>query len=148
MDADVVAGAVQAAAIQFGKEAAKQAAIKIDVTGGLGVAPAVLLRTAGYNVIEVNSSSSARSDDYPNVRSELWFDLRDFARTKTLDLSRLSREQREPLIRELSTPKWKPDAKGRKVVEPKAEIKKRLGASPDLGDALCLAFYAPADCQC
>ena len=122
-------------------EYARQIPIKIDVTGGLGVAPAVLLRNAGYKAVEINSSKTAsKPNDYPNVRSELWFVLRERARTKDIDLSRLPRSTRDALIRELSTPKWKPDSKGRRVVEPKADIKSRLGASPDLADALCLAF--------
>ena len=35
------------------------------------------------------------------------------------------------------------DAAGRMVLEPKDKIKERLGASPDIADALALTFAAP-----
>jgi hypothetical protein len=43
---------------------------------------------------------------------------------------------------ELATPIYWFDAQGRKVLEPKDEIKKRLqgGTSPDIADALALTF--------
>jgi hypothetical protein len=119
---------------------AKSLRIKTDVTGGLGVAHVVLLRNWGYNPIEVNSSSHAKNEEqYKNVRSELWFDQRERARTKRLDLSRLKKDIRERLERELSAPKYK--APGQKIVEDKATMKKRLGYSPDLADGSNLAFY-------
>lgn len=121
---------------------AKRFKIKIDVTGGLGVAPVVLLRSWGYNPVEVNSSAAAKdSEQYKNVRSELWFEQRERARSKRLDLSRLPKEIRTKLERELSTPRYK--APGQKVVEEKAKTKERLGASPDLADGANLAFYEP-----
>jgi hypothetical protein len=147
MDVDVVAGALVNMAQQAGKDfqvEARTIPIKIDVTGGLGVGPSVMVRNAGYNAVEVNSSKSASSKStYPNVRSELWFTLREYARERKLDLSLLPKRERDALLRELSTPKWAPDSKGRKVVEPKDAIKKRLGESPDLGDAVCLSFHSP-----
>lgn len=121
---------------------AKILRIKVDVTGGLGVAPVVLLRNAGYQAVEVNSSSAAKDpEQYRNVRSELWFEMRERARNKRLDLSRLRKDIRERLERELSAPKYK--APGKKVVEEKAVTKARLGASPDLADGANLAFYEP-----
>lgn len=121
----------------------KRIPIKIDVTGGLGSSPYDFLRSWGYNVVAVNSSESAQDPErYPNRRSELWFTAREWARTKQLDLSRLPTDLRERLGKELSGPTWKPDAKGRKVVEPKADLKKRIGVSPDLADGLNLAFLS------
>lgn len=115
--------------------------IRVDVTGGLGAGPADALREAGFNAIDVNSSSKALDvEQYPNRRSELWFGVRERARTRNLDLSRLPRELRDRLERELSTPAWKVNSKGQKVVELKDDIKKRLGESPDLADAVNLAY--------
>jgi hypothetical protein len=114
--------------------------IKVDVTGGLGAGPCDLLKSWGYNAIPVNSSAKAKDEEqYKNVRSELWFDQRERTRTKRLDLSRLRKDIRERLERELSAPKYK--APGQKVVEDKATMKKRLGYSPDLADGANLAFY-------
>lgn len=118
---------------------AKHIAIRIDATGGLGAGPYDHLKAEGYNVHAVNSSEKARNQEqYKNRRSELWFDTRDRAREKRLDLSRLRRDVRERLERELSAPKYK--AAGQKIVEDKAQMKQRLGYSPDLADALNLAF--------
>ena len=44
---------------------------------------------------------------------------------------------------ELSTPLYWYDAAGKIVLEPKDKIKERLGASPDIADALALTFAAP-----
>lgn len=117
----------------------KKLRIKIDVTGGLGTGPHDHLKAEGYNMVAVNSSSKANNEEqYRNKRSELWFDTRDRAREKRLDLSRLRKEIRERLERELSAPKYK--SPGQKVVEDKADMKKRLGYSPDLADGMNLAF--------
>jgi len=122
---------------------AKRLRIKIDVTGGLGAGPRDLLKSWGYNAISVNSSEKAKDEEqYKNVRSELWFEMRERARTKRLDLSRLRKDIRERLEREFSAPKYK--APGKKVVEDKAQMKARLGYSPDLADGANLTFYEPA----
>lgn len=123
----------------------KEIRIKIDVTGGLGTGPYDYLKLGGYKAIAVNSSSKAHNEEqYKNKRSELWFDTRDRAKEKRLDLSRLRKDIRERLERELSAPKYK--APSQKVVEDKAQMKARLGYSPDLADGLNLAFYsAPED---
>lgn len=119
---------------------AKTLKIKIDVTGGLGTGPHDILKADGYAVVAVNSSEKAKNEEqYKNKRSELWFDTRDRAKEKRLDLSRLRKDIRERLERELSAPKYK--APGQKIVEDKAQMKVRLGYSPDLADGMNLAFY-------
>lgn len=123
---------------------AKQIPINIDTTGGLGTGPYDLLKSKGYNAVSINSSETANDSElYKNVRSELWFDIRDRAKAKNLDLSHLDMELRRSLIRELGTPMYKITG-GKKVVEDKSETKKRLGASPDLADGFNLAFYEKA----
>lgn len=155
MDADEVAAACRDEAYEAAREyrpdlsreqqeaLAKTFRIKVDVTGGLGVAPVVILRGWGFKaVIEVNSSEKAKDpEQYKNVRSELWFDMRYRASEKRLDLSRLRKDIKERLERELSAPKYK--APGQKIVEEKATMKARLGYSPDLADGSNLAFYQP-----
>lgn len=114
--------------------------IKLDVTGGLGTGPYDILINEGFDAIAVNSSEKAfNTEQYPNRRSELWFDLQDRVRDKRLDLSRLDKDLRRRLEKELSTPMYQ-IRKGRKTVEEKSEIKKRLGYSPDLADSVNLAF--------
>lgn len=122
-------------------EAAKKFVINIDVTGGLGAGPFDILKSRGYNVQAINSSETAHDEDmFRNKRSELWFSVRDRAREKNLDFSRLDPDLKRKLIKELSTPTYKIQG-GKKVVEDKAETKKRLGESPDLADGFNLTFY-------
>lgn len=116
---------------------------RIDVTGGLGTGPADILLEEGYDVEAVNSSESAMDEEfYVNRRSELWWTVRELVRRREIDISEVGRELADILIREWSTPKWRPDHRGRRVVETKAELKKpdRLGRSPDVADAVNLAF--------
>lgn len=125
------------------KRLAKTFRIKIDTTGHLGTGPYDILKNEGYKVVAVNSSSQANdTEQFKNIRSELWWHMRLRAQRKALDLSRLDPKMRRNLERELSTPTYK--APGQKVVEEKEQIKKRLdGASPDLADGANLAFYQP-----
>ena len=88
-------------------------------------------------------SGATRANDcegYPNKRSELWFDVAERAARGELDLSRLSKESLKLIQRQVMAPMWKLDGAGRRVVEPKAVTKKRIGRSPDDADALNLAF--------
>lgn len=145
MDTVAVEGAIKDMARELAGDGAKKIAIKIDVTGGLGAGPYDHLKAEGYSVVAVNSSEKAKNEEqFKNKRSELWFDVRERAREKRLDLSRLPKELRGKLIRELSAPKYKVKS-GKKVVEEKADIKKRLGYSPDLADGLNLAFAPASD---
>jgi len=89
---------------------------------------------------ERGGASPNSKDGYPNRRSELWFDVADRAAKGGLDLSRLSKESLALIQRQVMAPTWKLDAMGRRVVEAKAETKKRIGRSPDDADALNLAF--------
>lgn len=142
MDTVEVTAAIKDTALEFGgtEFEAKHIAIRVDVTGGLGAGPYDQLKHAGYNAEPVNSSEKAsNTEQFKNRRSELWFDTRNRARDKRLDLSRLRKDVRERLERELSAPKYK-IVSGQKVVEDKAQMKQRLGYSPDLADALNLAF--------
>ena len=116
----------------------RTAPVRIDDVQG-----AIVDLADGYNFQVVNSSSRAvREAAYPNKRSELWFETLDRAAEGRLDLSRLNEESRNRLRTQAMAPLWRIDAQGRRVVEPKADTKKRLGRSPDDMDALNLAFYA------
>lgn len=121
---------------------AKKVRIKIDVTGGLGAGPHDTLRRDGYNAVAVNSSKRAKDEEqFKNIRSELWWNMRLRAQSKRLDLSKLRRSIRVKLERELAAPRY--EALDQKVVESKKAMKKRLDYSPDLADAANLSFYDP-----
>jgi hypothetical protein len=87
------------------------------------------------------AEASPESKKFVNLRAELWWELgRGLSESGGWDLS--SMENADATIAQLLEPRWDIDAKGRIRVEPKDEIRKRLGRSPDNADALLLAFYA------
>ena len=84
------------------------------------------------DVIEVNVSESAISDEYANLRTEIWFNARDF-------LAEGSIPDDEDFM-EMAEPKYYYTSKGKTALESKDDIKKRLKKSPDCGDALAISF--------
>jgi hypothetical protein len=119
-------------------EAWEPDAVFIDSGAGAGVIDR--LRQLGYDVIEVPFGGKATmSHLFLNRRAEMWFDMADWLKLGGAIPNDVSLKQ------ELATPVYWFDAAGRKVLEPKDEIKKRLqgGGSPDMADALALTFAYP-----
>lgn len=113
-------------------------AVFIDSGAGAGVIDR--LRQLDYDVIEVPFGGKATMPNlYVNRRAEMWFEMADWLRQGG------AIPNQPDLKQELATPVYWFDAAGRKVLEPKDEIKKRLqgGGSPDMADALALTFAYP-----
>lgn len=116
----------------------------VDVIGvGAGVVDR--LREEGANVTAFNASERTDMTDatgeftFNNTRSASWWHLREL-----LDPSRdakLMLPPDEELTTDLCAPRWKIAPGAKIVVEPKDEIKKRIGRSPDRGDAVCICFW-------
>jgi hypothetical protein len=112
---------------------------------GTGNAVAALLRRDRYNVIAVGAGTTAsRPELYPNKRSELWFSTVDRAKGGGVYLGRLSRVVQHRLRQQLLAPSWDLDSQGRRVVEPKADTKEKIGRSPDDADGLNLSHWTPS----
>jgi hypothetical protein len=118
--------------------------IGIDVIG-VGSSPYDLLVDAGANVTGINfgegtDGATDRSGKYKlaNVRAACYWGFRE---ALDPEYSRICIPPDKGLRAELLAPKWKLKA-GRIYIEGKDEIKARLGRSPDLADALVLAWYA------
>lgn len=110
----------------------------IDSGAGAGVIDR--LRQLDYDVIEVPFGGKAVQPNlFVNRRTEMWWDLKEWIEQGGAIPNDVSLKQ------ELATPIYWYDAAGRKVLEPKDEIKKRLqgGGSPDMADALALTFAYP-----
>jgi len=122
-------------------------AVKIDSIGvGFGVI-GELRNSAGRgehqaHILAVNVASAAsKADKFINLRAEMWWELgRGLSAEQGWDLSGM--QNADTTVAQLLEPRWEVDPKGRIRVEPKADIIKRLGRSPDNADALLLAFYA------
>lgn len=113
---------------------------KVDDTGvGSGVTD--ILRANGRPVTAFNAAEKAfEYSKYPNRRSEIWFATAKRLSDGEMDLSRLPEAVYDSLIEEWTTPKWEPDAQMRRKVKSKQEIKEKLKRSPDIADAVNLAF--------
>jgi len=77
---------------------------------------------------------------YLNMRAELWWHARELSRpdVRTWDLT----DVEDDVIAELVAPRYEQlDSFGKIKIEPKREVIKRLGVSPDRADALILAFH-------
>lgn len=117
----------------------------VDVAGGWGAGVYDQLARKGRPVVAFNGSFATRRRDvtgtirFKNVRSASWWHLRELldpAGHPTLALP-----PDDDLTADLTTPKWEQRAGGYVVVEAKDEVKKRLGHSPDVGDAVVIAAW-------
>jgi len=73
---------------------------------------------------------------FVNIRAEAWWHGRELSRDKAWSLANLD----DDAIAELTMPRYL-EKNGRILVEPKEDVKERLGRSPDIADALLLAFF-------
>lgn len=115
---------------------------------GVGGGVVDLLRSHRRNVVAYSGAAGTRRRDrtgtqrFFNTRSAAWWGVRELldpAFDPTLCLP-----PDDQLAADLSTPKW-PDTTGNVIkVELKAEITKRLGRSPDTGDAVVQALWVDA----
>lgn len=113
--------------------------ILIDDTGGYGGGVVDSLRRAGWDPIGVNSSSKASDPRYFNLRAEMWWKMAEAIK------SGMALPDVPDLAKELTAPIYFIH-NGKLQLESKEQIKRRLGYSPDLADALALnwgSYIAP-----
>lgn len=122
--------------------AGEVAPIHVDV---IGIGASVLDHLdafVGARVIAVNGSAGSDERDrsgnlaFVNQRAACWWRLRDLLDPASAIKVALPRDQR--LFADLCAPRYRVGARGVQI-EDKAEIKRRLGRSPDRGDAVVLA---------
>lgn len=126
-----IAARIAAAKLKWGQETEF-----IDGTGGYGGGVIDNLRVAGYSPIEVNASSRATDPRYYNKRAECWFAMAEWVKGHGC-LPNLPE-----LVKELTEPTYSFKS-GKLIIEPKEQVKKRLGFSPDIADALSQTFAMP-----
>lgn len=111
--------------------------VKVDVIGiGAGVFDQ-LATFPDIEAIPVNVAESPTSDDeerFENLRAQVWFAAGEA-------MARAMLPPDPELKADCLAPQYGFSKRGKTKVESKDDIKKRLGRSPDAGDALCLAFY-------
>ena len=110
-------------------------AVFCDAGAGAGVIDR--LRQLEYDVIEVPFGGKANKPNLNiNRRTEMWWEMKEWVEQGG------AIPDDQALKQELGTPVYWFDSAGRRVLESKDQIKKRLqgAGSPDLADALCLTF--------
>lgn len=141
-DTQWTAGATQAMARRLGLHPDVARQVSIDDTGvGGGVTDR--LREEGWRVNAENFGERPRwerqdAERFANRRAELWWGVREWIPTACL--AELPIDMHDQLRADLTSIKYKYRGDQSIQLEPKADQKKRIGASPDLGDALALSL--------
>jgi len=120
--------------------------VAVDANG-VGAGVCSRLRETGYTVSAFKGGEASEETDtsgelqFANKRAASWWAVRealDPAGNPTLALP-----PDDELTGDLTAPRIKYTSSGKIGIEPKDEIRKRLGRSPDSGDALAMAIYRP-----
>lgn len=104
--------------------------------------PAGRDHTHAAEVVPINFGAGpdeGKEDKFLNLRAQVFWEVgRENSRLKLWDLRNVD----DDTIAELTTPQYVIlDSKGKIKIQPKDEIRKILGESPDRADALLLAFF-------
>lgn len=108
----------------------------VDDTGGYGAGVIDSYLQAGLSAQAVNASGKAIDPRFYNTRAECWWNMAEWVKRGGC-LPKMPE-----LVKELTAPTYT-FQNGKLIIEPKDQIKKRLGYSPDLADALSLTFFLP-----
>lgn len=115
--------------------------VNVDTIGvGWGLAGSLRkeLRAEG---VAIEGVSFAKRSNYPkrfaNIRAEAWWHGRELARDGKWSLAGLD----DDAIAELTMPRYTTNKQGQILIEPKDDVRERLGRSPDIADAVLLAFF-------
>ena len=112
--------------------------IKVDVIG-IGAGVVDRLREQGYPVNPVNVSSAPNNTElFMNLRAEIWWNLRELLDPN--NKRNIVFPDDEELFSDLAAVQFKYNSRGKKQIEEKEEMKKRIQRSPDRGDAVAIAF--------
>lgn len=123
-----IANRVMAAKAKWGSELEL-----FDATGGWAAGAVDVMRSNGVSPIDVQFAAPALDARYYNRRAEIWFAMAEWIKAGGA-LPNLPE-----IVPELTSPTYTFKS-GRFLLEDKDLVKKRLGRSPDLADALALTF--------
>lgn len=116
----------------------KPDAVFVDATGvGGPVADQLRRLMPGVVIIDINFASAAPDKHQANMRTYMWWQMRESLRAG------LAIEDDAELEEELTSPEYFHNNRDQIALEKKADIKARLGMSPDKADALALTYAMP-----
>jgi hypothetical protein len=107
-----------------------------DDTVGWAHGAVDVMRAAGHSPYAIQFDKPSTNPRYANMRAETWLKMADWVKESGC------LPQLPEIISEMTTPTYF-FSNGKFQIEAKDQIKKRLGKSPDLVDALCLTFALP-----
>jgi len=114
--------------------------IAVDAVG-IGAGVYDTLHDAGYSAHDINVAERAYNQEkYANLRTELWFETHQLFHSHDISLARIDAHTRNELAKQLIAPLYRYDRYARRQIESKDDTKKRINRSPDLADALMLAY--------
>lgn len=115
--------------------------VNMDSTGvGWGIAGSLrkALRREGVVINPIHFAQKSRRKECLNKRAELWWNGRQLSREGRWSLASLDDDD----IAELTAPRYELDKTSRKIkVEAKTDVVARIKKSPDVADAVLLAFH-------
>jgi phage terminase large subunit len=105
----------------------------MDATGGWAAGARDVLKASGHEPVSVQFHTKGFDQRYKNRRAEMWFAMSEWVKSggRLPHIPELVAELTEP------TYSW---IGGQFLLEPKEQVKARIGRSPDLADALALTF--------
>lgn len=109
----------------------------VCIDWGMGVAVADMLKRKKYQIHVVNFANTSSTPGYANKRTEMYGLLKNWLPLGAVD-------DCAKLFGDLTAPTYEFKGKDNILLEPKPAYKKRLGRSPDDGDALALTFAVKA----
>lgn len=135
---------------------AHPSALAVVDTSGVGAGVTDRLREQKHNVEAFQASQAAPGTDktgelrFLNRRAHAYWTLRELLDPAQEGGATLALPPDESLTEDLCSAKWTMTSAGRIVLESKEDVRKRLGRSPDMADAVvlaCCADYAVPDVQ-
>lgn len=122
------------------------ALVVLDVGGGYGGDAYRFLSENGVDTVKFNgaNASNARTRDktlgFYNKRAEAWWRFREALDPSQEGGSAVALPPDPLMVADLVAPRWKP--RGTEIlIESKEDLKKRLGRSPDRGDAVIMSWF-------
>lgn len=132
---------------------AKKVIIKVDDTGvGGGVTDrlneVVTDEKLPFEIVPVNNGSSSTDEYYDNLGTQMWGELKELLEQNMTNHVQgksavIEFPNDQSLIKQLSVRKYIMTSRGKMRLESKQDMKKRGQDSPDIADALVLAYYEP-----
>src|SRR5947207_1535821 len=114
--------------------------VGVNLTTGVGKGIADHLVAKGYAVTYFDRSTPGRDKRYGNPRAEAYMTMREAFQAGTAAIP-----PNEELLAELLAVKYEVKNGGRTYIEPKDNVRDRLGHSPDLADVCAMALGGAAE---